>query len=79
MAKSARAQLDGGLVTVEKGAAAPRNGTGAPQPKRVTMTFRITETAHRQLRRLAFETDVSQQWLVDQALGKYFDERGVRT
>jgi len=40
------------------------------------MTFRITRTAYERLRRMAFETRVSQQALVDQALERLFDERG---
>jgi predicted transcriptional regulator len=41
------------------------------------MTFRITETAYERLRRMAFETRVSQQALVDQALERFLaDGRG---
>ncbi len=68
------------LVTIKKGEAAP-----APEPgrrrkdvsvKRVPMTFRITEAAYERLRRMAFESRVSQQALVDQALERLFAERG---
>jgi len=38
------------------------------------MTFRITETAYERLRRMAFETRVSQQALVDQALERFLAE-----
>jgi hypothetical protein len=68
MAKSARAQLDAGLVTVEKGAAAARNREPAAQPERVAMTFRIRHVDHDYLRQLAFETRRPQQSFVDDAL-----------
>ena len=40
------------------------------------LTFRITTTSYERLRRMAFETRVSQQALVDQALDRFFAERG---
>jgi hypothetical protein len=73
-----RVPLSDTLVTVKKGNAAPApepgGGRAAPVPKRVPMTFRITETAYERLRRMAFETRVSQQALVDQALERFFTE-----
>lgn len=72
--------LSDGLVTIKKGEAAPapepgRRGRRAPLPERVSMTFRITKPAYERLRRMAFETRVSQQALVDQALEQFFAER----
>jgi hypothetical protein len=81
MPRSPRVPLSEDLVTVKKGHAAPApepgRGREAPVPKRVPMTFRITETAYERLRRMAFETRVSQQALVDQALERFLaDSRG---
>ena len=71
--------LSDSLVTIKKGEAAPAPEPGrrreAPAVKRVPMTFRITEAAYERLRRMAFETRVSQQALMDQALDRFFDER----
>ena len=39
------------------------------------LTFRITTASHERLRRMAFETRVSQQSLVDQALDQFFAEQ----
>jgi hypothetical protein len=73
-----RVPLSDALVTVKKGHAAPAPEPGGGRvtavPKRVAMTFRITETAYERLRRMAFETRVSQQALVDQALERFFTE-----
>ena len=78
MPRAMRVPLSDALVTVKKGDAAPApepgRGREAPVPKRVPMTFRITETAYERLRRMAFETRVSQQALVDQALDRFFAE-----
>lgn len=78
MPRAMRVPLSDTLVTVKKGNAAPApepgGGRAAPVPKRVPMTFRITETAYERLRRMAFETRVSQQALVDQALERFFTE-----
>jgi hypothetical protein len=82
MPRSTRVPLSDALVTVRKGDAAPApdpgRGREAPGPKRgpkrVPMTFRITETAYERLRRMAFETRVSQQALVDQALERFLTE-----
>jgi hypothetical protein len=75
MPRSTRVPLSDALVTVRKGDAAPAPAPGrareAPVSKRVPMTFRITETAYERLRRMAFETRVSQQALVDQALERF--------
>jgi hypothetical protein len=68
------------LVTVPKGEAAPAPAPGrrrvAAAVERVPLTFRITATSYERLRRMAFETRVSQQALVDQALDRFFAERG---
>ena len=78
MPRALRVPLSDALVTVKKGHAAPApepgGGRATPVPKRVAMTFRITETAYERLRRMAFETRVSQQALVDQALERFFTE-----
>ncbi len=82
MPRALRVPLSDALVTVKKGHAAPAPEPGGgraapgpkPLPKRVAMTFRITETAYERLRRMAFETRVSQQALVDQALERFFTE-----
>ena len=66
MPRSLRVPLSDALETAGKGHAVP-----APAPKRVPMTFRITETAYERLRRMAFETRVSQQARVDQALERF--------
>ncbi len=81
MPRAPRVPLSEDLVTVKKGHAAPApepaRERAAPLPKRVPMTFRITETAYERLRRMAFETRVSQQALVDQALERFLaDGRG---
>jgi hypothetical protein len=70
--------LTDNLVQIKKGEAAPAPEPGrpkAPTTRRVAMTFRITEDAYERLRRMAFETRVSQQALVDQALDRLFAER----
>ena len=78
MPRPLRVPLSDALVSVKKGDAAPApepgRGREEPVPKRVPMTFRITETAYERLRRMAFETRVSQQALVDQALDRFFAE-----
>jgi hypothetical protein len=70
------------LVTIKKGEAAPApepdRRREAPPLKRVSMTFRITESAYERLRRQAFETRVSQQALVDQALEQFLAQRDPR-
>jgi len=80
MSRTPHVPLSDSLVTIKKGEAAPAPEPGrrrdAPAPERVAMTFRITRTAYERLRRMAFETRVSQQALVDQALERLFDERG---
>lgn len=43
----------------------------APVTERVPMTFRITKAAYERLRQRAFETRVSQQALMDQALDQF--------
>jgi hypothetical protein len=78
MPRATRVPLSDALVTVRKGDAAPApepgRGRAPPVPKRVPMTFRITETAYERLRRMAFEMRVSQQALVDLALDRFFAE-----
>ena len=78
MPRAMRVPLSDTLVTVKKGEAAPApepdRPREAPAAKRVPMTFRITETAYEGLRRRAFETRVSQQALVDQALDQFLAE-----
>lgn len=78
MSRPMRVPLSDALVTSKKGEAAPApepdRRKDAPLPKRVPMTFRITETAYERLRRMAFETRVSQQTIVDQALERFFAE-----
>jgi hypothetical protein len=74
-----RVPLSDSLVTARKGEAAPAPEPGMrrevpPPPERVAMTFRITKPAYERLRRMAFETRVSQQALVDQALDRLFSE-----
>jgi Ribbon-helix-helix domain len=74
--------LTDNLVQIKKGEALPapepsgRKTVPATSVKRVAMTFRITEEAYERLRRMAFETRLSQQALVDQALDRLFAERG---
>ena len=71
MAKSTRAQLSGGLVTVDKGAAVARlveKPAPPPEPERVAMTFRITKATHKRLRQAAYEHEMSQQAVVDRGL-----------
>ena len=77
MSRQMREPLSATLVRVEKGEAAPTPTPGQREAlplKRVPMTFRITETAYEKLRRRAFETRVSQQALVDQALDQFLTE-----
>jgi ribbon-helix-helix protein len=79
MPRATRVPLSDSLVTVPKGEAAPAPTPGrqrreAPAPDRVPLTFRITPESHERLRRMAFETRVSQQSLVDQALERFFAE-----
>ena len=73
MPRTNRVPLTDDLVVVSKGSAAPTPEPGRrvePSPeKRVSMTFRITEGTYEWLRRKAFDTRVSQQALVDKALG----------
>jgi hypothetical protein len=80
MPRPVHVPLSDSLVTIKKGEAAPasesvRQREKAPAPERVAMTFRITTAAYELLRRMAFETRVSQQALVDQALDRFFAER----
>jgi hypothetical protein len=79
MSRQMRVPLSDALVTIKKGEAAPAAAEPdrrrePPPAKRVPMTFRITETAYERLRQKAFETRVSQQALVDQALDQFFAE-----
>jgi hypothetical protein len=81
MPRPMRVPLSDSLVTVPKGEATPAPAPGrrrreAPDVERVPLTFRITTASHERLRRMAFETRVSQQALVDQALDQFFAERG---
>ena len=78
MPKPLRVPLSDSLVTIKKREATPAPEPAPriepPPPKRVPMTFRITETAYERLRRRAFETRLSQQALVDQALDRFFEQ-----
>jgi Ribbon-helix-helix domain len=79
MPRAMRVPLSNSLVTIKKGEAAPATGRRrqeAPAVERVALTFRITTASYERLRRMAFETRVSQQSLVDQALDRLFAERG---
>jgi len=79
MSRQMRVPLSDTLVTIKKGEAAPApepdRPREAPSTKRVPMTFRITEMAYERLRQRAFESRVSQQALVDQALDQFLTER----
>jgi hypothetical protein len=65
--------LGDALVLVPKGGAAPAPQPGRraepPGEKRVALTFRFTPDTYEWLRRTTFDARVSQQALVDQALG----------
>jgi hypothetical protein len=78
MTRPMRVPLSDSLVTIKKGEAAPAPEPGrrkeAASQKRVPMTFRLTEATYERLRRTAFETRVSQQALVDQALDRFLSE-----
>jgi Ribbon-helix-helix domain len=81
MPRPMRVPLSNTLVTVPKGEAAPAPAPGRRRPvvpaiERVPLTFRITTASYERLRRMAFETRVSQQALVDQALDRFFADRG---
>jgi len=75
MPRPMRVPLSDTLVTIKKGEAAPApepdRAREAPAVKRIAMTFRITAAAYERLRLRAFETRVSQQAIVDQALEQF--------
>ena len=77
MSRPMRVPLSDSLVTVPKGEAVPAAAPGRrpkeKAPERVPLTFRLTPDDYEQLRRMAFETRVSQQSLLDQ--GKHLQQR----
>jgi hypothetical protein len=83
MPKAKATPLSESLLPIPKGKAMPapepgRRRQDTPQD-RVSMTFRITADAHEHLRRLAYETRLSQQALVDEALELLVAKRSGRT